>query len=258
MLICIPSQGVGMTQRGAVLFVDAENVHSGAAGKLVEEATRHGLLLDRRIYGDFSNPSLKPWLDAAALHALTTRQTVAGANRKNGADIAMVIDAMDELHFRHTDVFCLATADSDFTQLAMRIRRAGKIAVGMACSKASSRFQTAFDVFRTIDAVKPDPTPAPVKTSEKPVAKQAPAVRRAIKSELLQRIFAEAPPLDGPWVALPDLMKTLKACQPNFGLKPYGHNQFYKLLAFSGVELADKNRKARLKAQPLKKVVDNG
>jgi hypothetical protein len=247
-----------MTQRRAVLFVDAENVPSGAAGKLVEEATRHGLLLDRRVYGDFSNPSLKPWLDAAALHALTTRQTVAGANGKNGADIAMVIDAMDELHSGHVDVFCLATADSDFTQLAMRIRRAGKIAVGMACSKASSRFQAAFDVFRIVDAVKANASSVSVKAGEKPVAKQAPAVRRALKGKLLQRIFVEAPPLDGPWVALPDLMKTLQACQPNFDLKAYGHNQFYKLLAFSDVELADKNRKARLKAQPLKKVVDNG
>lgn len=227
-----------MTQRRGVLFIDAENVPSRAAATLVEEATKHGLLLDRRIYGDFSNSSLKPWLDAAALHALTSRQTVAGANGKNGADIAMVIDAMDELHSGQVDVFCLATADSDFTQLAMRIRRAGKIAVGMACSKASSRFQTAFDVFRTIGAVKPDP--------------------RALKSELLQRIFVEAPPLDGPWVALPDLMKTLNACQPDFDLKSYGHNQLCKLLAFSGAELADKNRKARLKAQPLKKVVDNG
>ncbi len=247
-----------MAQCRAVLFIDAENVPSRAAATLIEEATKHGLLLDRRIYGDFSNSSLKPWLDAAALHALTSRQTVAGANGKNGADIAMVIDAMDELHSGQVDVFCLATADSDFTQLAMRIRRAGKIAVGMACSKASSRFQTAFDVFRTIGALKPDPSPAPVKTSEKPVAKQAPDVRRALKSELLQRIFVEAPPLDGPWVALPDLMKTLNACQPNFDLKSYGHNQLCKLLAFSGAELADKNRKARLKAQPLKKVVDNG
>ena len=53
-------------------------------------------------------------------------------------------------------------------------------------------------------------------------------------------------------------MKALKECVPGFEVKTYGHSQLCKLLAFSGAELADNNRKVRVGKHALKKVVDNG
>jgi uncharacterized LabA/DUF88 family protein len=44
---------------------------------------------------------------------------------KNGADIALVIDAMDLLHSGRVTGFCLVSSDSDFTRLATRIREQG-------------------------------------------------------------------------------------------------------------------------------------
>lgn len=238
-----------MAAQNTVLFIDAENMPPTASAAILDEAARHGALSQRRVYGDFSRPCLAPWLQAMPRHALTACQTVAGAAGKNGADIALVIDAMDLFHTTDATVFCLATCDGDFTQLAMRIRQGGGTFVGMGMSNASAQFRTACDVFKVIDAPK-----APAKPAAPPVN---PSVR-ALKSEVLQRAFVAAPPLDGDWVGLPDLMKALKACQPGFEVKAYGHSQLSKLLAASGVELADNNRKARLKAPVLKKVVDNG
>lgn len=247
-----------MDGRKVVLFIDAENVPYTSAAAIVEQAQRHGILVQRRVYGDFSRVPLKGWLDAVPRHALTSCQTVSGATGKNGADIALVIDAMDMLHASEADVFCLATSDGDFTQLAMRIRQSGRTVVGIGRSNASARFKSACDTFKIVDAPKAKDICAP-STPVKASAKIAPAtVQRALKNDLLQRAFVIAPAMDGPWVGLPDLMKALKVCQSDFDLKPYGHNQFHKLLAFSGVELTDKNRKARLKSPQLKKVVDNG
>ncbi|KQV34760.1 MULTISPECIES: NYN domain-containing protein [unclassified Rhizobium] len=237
-----------MAEQNAVLFIDAENMPPSLADAIHDEAMRHGSLFHRRVYGDFSRASLAPWLEVAPRHALTACQTVAGAAGKNGADIALVIDAMDLFHTTEAAVFCLATCDGDFTQLAMRIRQGGGTFIGMGMPHASARFRSACDVFKVIDIPK---------TDAKPVA-QTGNPARALKGDILQRVFVTAPRLDGEWVGLPDLMNALKVSLPGFEVSAYGHSQLSKLLAFSGVELADNNRKARLKTPVLKKVVDNG
>lgn len=237
-----------MAEQNTVLFIDAENMPPSSSAAILDEARQHGFLFHRRVYGDFSRPALARWLEVVPRHALTVCQTVAGAAGKNGADIALVIDAMDLFHTTNANVFCLATCDGDFTQLAMRIRQGGGTFIGMGMPHASDRFRSACDIFKIIDTPKAQVKPAI----------QAGKPGRALKRDILQRAFVATPPLDGNWVGLSDLMKALKTCQPDFELKDYGHSQLSKLLAFSGVELADKNRKARLRTSVLKKVVDNG
>ena len=237
-----------MAEQNIVLFIDAENIPPSLAPAILDEARRHGSLFHRRIYGDFSQSALTSWLEVVPCHALTVCQTVVGAAGKNGADIALVIDAMDLLHATDAAVFCLATCDGDFTQLAMRIRQAGRTVVGIGLPNASARFRSACDVFKVID------TP---KTHAKPEAQPGKS-HRTLAADILKHAFVAAPPLDGEWVGLPDLMKALKARQPDFEVKAYGHSQFSKLLAASGVELTNQNRMARLRKPALKKVVDNG
>ena len=230
-----------MSKRNVALFIDAENVPSSLAAAIVEEAERHGTLFHRRVYGNFARPALASWIDAAPRHALTVCQTIPGAAGKNGADIALVIDALDLFHTTDADIFCLATCDGDFTQLAMRMRQGGKGVIGMGMANASERFRDACDVFKVIGKPKGEP-----KQANSPTC-------RALKGDLLKKVFIDAPRLDGEWVGLHDLMKALKSHQPDFAVKAYGHSQLSKLLAFSGVELADSNKKARLK--PALKVV---
>lgn len=237
-----------MAEQNTVLFIDAENMPPSLAAAILDEAGRHGSLFQRRVYGDFSRPTLAAWQEAVPRHAFTVCHTVSGAAGKNGADIALVIDVMDLFHTTDANVFCVATCDGDFTQLAMRIRQGGGTFVGIGMAHASARFRAACDIFKVIG------TP---KAQGKSTA-QADKPGRALKADVLQRAFVAAPPLEGGWVGLPDIMKALKAYEPDFTVKAYGHSQLSKLLAFSHVELADNNRKARLKRSVLKKVVDNG
>ncbi|HEV7247643.1 MAG TPA: NYN domain-containing protein [Shinella sp.] len=248
-----------MTERRVALFIDAENLPASASSVIVEEAMRQGKLSERRIYGDFSLPALAPWLGVLPRHALSPFQTAGGAIGKNGADIALVIDAMEMLCDDSVDVFCLATSDGDFTQLAMRIRQRGKIAVGIGRAAASARFREACDVFEALPIVtaerKPVTVAAPVK--KKP-ATGAAKVPGKLEPVLLKRAMLATASPQGGWVTLPTLMKSLQACVPSFSVKAYGHRQLHKLLAFSGVELTADHKQARLKAPALRKVVDNG
>ncbi len=250
-----------MTERRVALFIDAENLPASASSIIVEEAMRHGKLSERRIYGDFSLPALAPWLGVLPRHALSPFQTAGGAIGKNGADIALVIDATEMLCDDSVDVFCLATSDGDFTQLAMRIRQRGKIAVGIGRAAASARFREACDLFRALPTANPEKKPvavaAPAQKKPASDAAKVPGTRK-LEPVLLQRAMLATASSQGGWVALPVLMKGLQACAPSFSVKAYGHNQFHKLLAFSGVELTADHKQARLKAPALQKVVDNG
>lgn len=241
-------------QHVAVL-IDAENVSVSAAARIVDEAASQGLVRERRLYGDFARQHLASWLDAAPRHALMPRQTVGGTTGKNGADIALVIDAVEMLCRNEVDVFCIATCDGDFTQLAMRIRQEGKTVIGLGSAAASAHFRQACDAF--VEVAKAS-KPVTASTKAAPPANNASAPRK-LEADLLQRAFIAAPRLDGgDWVGLPHMMKALKECVPGFDVKAYGHSQLCKLLAFSDAELADKNRKVRVGKHALKKVVDNG
>lgn len=218
-----------MAERRVAVFVDAENIPASAADDIMAEAARHGRPTARRLYGDFTRPQLAAWLEAAPRNALTSCQTAGGAAGKNGADIALVIDAMETLCGGAADVFCIASSDGDFTQLAMRIRQSGKTIVGFGQPKASLRFQAACDIFVVLKGKKI----------------VGPAVPRPLKPDLLKKVFdATTPSTEGAF-NLPDLMKSLKTLEPTFRVKDYGHSQFCKLLAFSGVKLTDRNSKAR-------------
>lgn len=63
----------------------------------------------------------------------------------------MIIDAMDLLHLGRFDGFCLVSSDSDFTQLAARIRESGSIVFGFGEQKTPKPFVAACDKFIYIE-----------------------------------------------------------------------------------------------------------
>ncbi len=63
----------------------------------------------------------------------------------------MIIDAMDILYQGKVDCFCLATSDSDFTNLAMRFRNDNIVVIGAGEQKTPISFKRACDRFIAID-----------------------------------------------------------------------------------------------------------
>ena len=104
------------------VLIDADNASARIATGLFKEIARIGEASVRRIYGDFSGGRLKPWSDILAKYAISPQQHFAYIPGKNSSDIALVVDAMDLLHTRLFDGFCLVSSDSDFARLAERIR----------------------------------------------------------------------------------------------------------------------------------------
>ena len=129
-------------RRFAVL-IDADNTSSRIVDGLFEEIARFGEPSVRRIYGDFSSPRLKSWTEVLQKHAIDPYQQFAYTSGKNASDIALVIDAMDLLHSRRFDGFCLVSSDSDFTRLASRLREEGADVYGFGAQKTPESFRQA-------------------------------------------------------------------------------------------------------------------
>lgn len=63
-----------------------------------------------------------------------------GASAKNGADIKLSLDALDDvLRFPHISSIVIVGGDSDFIPLAQKIKTSGKELIGVGCRKSTNQ-----------------------------------------------------------------------------------------------------------------------
>jgi len=135
------------------VLIDADNIpYSNIKGMLAEVA-KLGIPTIKRIYGDWTKPTVSGWKPALLEHAITPIQQYSYTTGKNATDSAMIIDAMDILHSQKVDGFCLVSSDSDFTRLAIRLRESGMLVIGIGEKKTPNPFIVACDKFIYIEII---------------------------------------------------------------------------------------------------------
>src|SRR4051812_37144031 len=149
------------------VLIDADNTSARIAPGLFEEVAKFGEASVRRIYGDFSSPRLRPWIEILQKHAIDPYQQFAYTTGKNASDIALVIDAMDLLHTGRFDGFCLVSSDSDFTCLAARIREQGLAVYGFGTETTPQSFRQACKQLFTTETLLEKPPKKKVKKAAK-------------------------------------------------------------------------------------------
>lgn len=142
-----------MDEKKIALLIDAENTSVKYIDALIEELKKYGVITFQRMYGDFSNTRLDGWNKKALEYAIVPIQQPIYTSGKNAADIMLVIDAMDTLYRKNVDIFCLVSADSDFTRLANRLREDGIFVIGMGPSNASKTFVNACNKYTFLDKI---------------------------------------------------------------------------------------------------------
>lgn len=129
------------------LLIDADNTSFKLIGEIISEAGKYGKVTIRRAYGDFSTDHLKNWKDELNRYAIRPMQKFSYTTGKNSTDSAMIIDAMDIMHDELVNGFCIASSDSDYTGLALRIREEGIFVIGIGKSTTPEAFQKACEMF---------------------------------------------------------------------------------------------------------------
>lgn len=114
------------------VLIDADNVPAAHSGAIMAEIANLGTAALRRVYGDWSSSTVSPWREKIRTLGLNAIQKTANLKGKNATDLGIVIDAMDILHSKiKFDIFVIVSSDSDFTQLAGRIREDGRTVIGI-------------------------------------------------------------------------------------------------------------------------------
>ena len=135
------------------LLIDADNISPKYLSIILNEAKTYGTVSIRRIYGDWTDGGKKSWKDQLLDNSIIPIQQYTYTTGKNSSDSAMIIDAMDILYSGSVDGFIIVSSDSDFTRLAVRLREAGMLVIGMGESKTPPAFVKSCEVFKVLDVL---------------------------------------------------------------------------------------------------------
>ena len=134
--------------RVAVL-IDAENVVASHADILFSRSAAMGEIVAREIFGTAA--ALTAWVAPVLKYAIHPNLTIRASKGKNSSDIALVIGAMDLLLMGGVDTIVIASSDSDFSALSVRLRNAGVNVVGMGMEKSNPLWRAACTSFEVLD-----------------------------------------------------------------------------------------------------------
>ena len=133
--------------KNIAILIDADNASAKNIGHILQEIEKLGHITCKKIYGDWGNAHIQSWQEALLKYAIDPMQQFAYVKGKNATDIGMVIEAMDLLYSNNYDGFCLISSDSDFTSLALRIRKNHVKVFGFGKRNTVSSFPHACDKF---------------------------------------------------------------------------------------------------------------
>jgi len=214
------------------VLIDADNIPYANIKGMLDEIAKFGVPTIKRIYGDWTKPTVTGWKPELLKHAITPIQQYSYTSGKNATDSAMIIDAMDILHSQKVDGFCLVSSDSDFTRLATRIRESGSMVIGIGEKKTPQPFIVACDKFIYIEIISKEETP-------KKEGKSKSATEVAPKEEV-ERIDAKFIKLirstindladDDGWAFLAGVGDLLNKKKPDFDPRNYGFAKLTPML----------------------------
>ncbi len=212
------------------VLIDGDNIPSAYVKEMMEEIAKYGNPTIKRIYGDWTKPSLSKWKHLLLENAITPIQQYGYTTGKNATDSAMIIDAMDILYSEKVDGFCLVSSDSDFTRLATRLREAAMTVIGIGEKKTPDPFIAACDRFIYLEILK---VPAEENESEiKEAGSPAKGDVDKITPKVIKLISTTISDLadDDGWAFLGEVGNMLQKKQPNFDSRNYGFQKLTPLI----------------------------
>jgi uncharacterized LabA/DUF88 family protein len=224
----------GDEQRRLAVLIDADNAHPSIIEALLAEIARFGVASVKRIYGDWTSTNHSQWKKNLLNHSITPVQQFSYTKGKNATDSALIIDAMDLLHTRRFDGFCLVSSDSDFTKLAQRLREDGLTVLGFGEKKTPDAFVAACDKFIYTEVLRPEgcdlaATPSPSSVVPTTAAAPTPNESQPLPIDLISQAIEEASD-DSGWANLGAVGAYIQKIRPNFDPRLHGSKKLSELL----------------------------
>ena len=206
-------------------------------GAIIDFASSFGTLVLTRAYADWSAEVNTGYREQLVGRAVDLVQLFpAAAYGKNGADIRLAVDAVEDM-FRLPDLthVVIVAGDSDYIALAQRCKRLGRYVVGVGVAGSSSKaLAAACDDFVIYDALPgvPVPEPAPktrrAKSDDEPPPGPDPQAAATALLIRALRIGTEKDDVD--WLHNSAVKSQMKRMDPSFSEKSLGFKSFSDFL----------------------------
>jgi uncharacterized LabA/DUF88 family protein len=215
------------------VLIDADNVPYSYIKEMIEEIAKNGTPTIKRIYADWTKPTVSGWKNVLLENAITPIQQYSYTSGKNSSDSALIIDAMDILYSKNVDGFCIVSSDSDFTRLAIRLREAGMTVIGIGEKKTPSPFIIACDKFIYIEILKAAVAPPKELTNKKEGKPKATENSLNKIDEATIRLLTESVADladESGWTFLGNLGSFVLKRKPDFDPRNYGFPKMLSLI----------------------------
>ena len=217
-------------------------------GAIIDFASSFGTLVLTRAYADWSADVNAEYQGQLVGRAVDLVQLFpAAAYAKNGADIRLAVDAVEDM-FRLPDLthVIIVAGDSDYIALAQRCKRLGRYVVGIGIAGSISRSLTAAcDEYVTYDALPGVPVPEPPKRKPRKTKAQDADPEpdspdpQATATALLERALRIGHGKDdADWLHNSAVKAQMKRMDPSFSEKSLGFRSFSDFLR-SRAEVAE-------------------
>jgi uncharacterized LabA/DUF88 family protein/Fe-S-cluster formation regulator IscX/YfhJ len=214
------------------VLIDADNVPYSNVKGVMEEIAKYGTPTFKRIYGDWTKPTVSGWKNVLLENAITPIQQYSYTSGKNSSDSALIIDAMDILYSGKVDGFCIVSSDSDFTRLATRLREAGMKVFGIGQKKTPNPFIVACDKFIYMEIIPVFEAEETSTVKTKTAAPKPKNVVDKLNKETLKLISHTINDLadENGWAFLGEVGNLILKKQPNFDPRNFGFQKLTPLI----------------------------
>lgn len=205
-------------------------------GAIIDFASSFGTLVLTRAYADWSAEVNTGYREQLVARAVDLVQLFpAAAYGKNGADIRLAVDAVEDM-FRLPDLthVVIVAGDSDYIPLAQRCKRLGRYVVGIGVAGSTSRaLAAACDDFVNYDALPGVPAAEPARRRTATTQADEPAQHdpQAAATRLLTRALQFGLEKDDvEWLHNSAVKAQMKRMDPSFSEKSLGFKSFSDFL----------------------------
>ncbi|HNX24714.1 MAG TPA: NYN domain-containing protein [Spirochaetota bacterium] len=209
------------------ILVDGDNARAKLMKPILEEVSKYGKVTIRRIYGDWTLPHMNMWKETLNDLSFNPIQKFSYTTGKNSTDTSLIIDAMDILHDKIVDGFCIVSSDSDYTGLAKRIREEGIFVMGIGEKKTPNAFVQSCEIFTYCENIMPDIE------KEKPHGRNAlskikKALLPSVDLDLINKAY-EMSLSEGSETHISHVGSNLRKINPSFDPRAYGYKNLTQM-----------------------------
>lgn len=211
-------------------------------GAILDYASSYGTVALTRAYADWSVSANAAYKNQLVDRAIDLTQLFPATATKNGADIRLAVDVVDDL-FRLPDLthVVIVGGDSDYIALAQRCKRLGRFVIGIGVTGSTSpALVAACDEFEYYDAIPGRDETGPDEGGRKPEKAVAEGEDAGdgesssapeLSADAAERLLARALELghaknDDDWLDASAVKSQIKRMNPSFNEKTLGFKVF--------------------------------